>query len=441
MQQQKRQRQSQSHQQSERLAQQAQIPSENLEESLKALKQDHLVDYVKNSSEIAKQLELVDIGLALKSFESTMAPDTTKKESMKFDPIHCVSSFMSPNTSSEKGEIEQIGWKEIKEGKVCSVIMSGGQGTRLGFDGPKGKYKIGLLSDKSIFQIHIEKVMKIKQLCPTQPMIPIYIMTSDINHQIITDYFKEVNYFGYPAEDIMFFEQGLEPTFTFDGKVIIESTKSLSLAPGGNGGIYKALKTSGALDDMKRRGIQHIHVYGIDNVLTKALDPLFIGACAAQGAQVGNKTIWRADKSEKVGVSAEADGRLYVLEYTELPPSADDVDETGKLIYGAGNICNHYFSISFLVETSTDLSALCYHAAKKKIPFLETTTGQTVKPTSNNGIKLETFIFDVFPLAERWVIMEVCFFCPCYNLPHRFVHTLFTISSSYYYYYYYHKYY
>lgn len=385
-------------------------------ENLQALNQHHLIEHIHASETILDQVQKIDIGSALKSFlSSTLSSETKADEPKKFDPINVISKFLNPVDIAKKTEIESIGWKEISKGNVCSVIMSGGQGTRLGFDGPKGMYHPGLLSEKSIFQIHIEKVMKIKDLCSVKfssvpvPKIPIYIMTSDINHQKIMAYFKEVNYFGYPAEDIVFFEQGLEPTFTFDGKVIVESKDSLSLAPSGNGGIYKALKTSGAVDDMSRRGIKHLHVYGIDNVLTKVLDPLFIGACYDQNAEVGNKSVWRADKSEKVGVSAEANGRLHILEYTELPASvADTVDASGKLIYGAANICNHYFDISFLKEKVLvgDMSALSYHAASKKIPSLDPVSGLTVKPTANNGIKLETFIFDVFPLADRWVVME-----------------------------------
>jgi UDP-N-acetylglucosamine/UDP-N-acetylgalactosamine diphosphorylase len=160
---------------------------------------------------------------------------------------------------------------------------------------------------------------------------------------------------------------------------------------------------------MQRRGVEHLHIYGIDNVLTKSLDPVFLGACIEQSAECGNKVVWRAHKSEKVGVTAELDGRMHVLEYSELPPDlADAEDANGKLLFGAANICNHYLSVQFLTEKvfKDDKLSAVYHVAKKKIPFFDAALQETVTPSEPNGIKLEMFIFDVFPLASRWVVVE-----------------------------------
>jgi UDP-N-acetylglucosamine/UDP-N-acetylgalactosamine diphosphorylase len=177
---------------------------------------------------------------------------------------------------------EHLGIEAIQQGKVAAVIMSGGQGTQLGYDGPKGKYSIGLPSNKSIFQLHIERIQKLRQLCSTDSpaRIAIYIMTSDLNHNEIISFFTEHDFFGYPKQDVLFFEQGLEPCFTFDGKVILSSKTQIALAPDGNGGLYKALKHSGCFQDMLQRGIEHLHIYGIDNVLTKSCDPCS-SACAS----------------------------------------------------------------------------------------------------------------------------------------------------------------
>lgn len=212
--------------------------------------------------------------------------------------------------------------------------------------GPKGMYQLNIPSKKSIFQIHIEKILKIRNLCSINNhdhsiSIPIYIMTSNLNHNTIIDYFKENNYFGYPSNDIIFFEQGVEPSFTLDNKIIIESTSSLSLAPDGNGGIYRALLVNGCIDNMIHRGIEHLHIYGIDNILTKSLDPLFLGICIKNNVECGNKVIWRANKNEKVGVTAELNQNMHILEYSEIPVHlAESIDETtGKLLFGAANIC------------------------------------------------------------------------------------------------------
>jgi len=310
-----------------------------------------------------------------------------------------------------------LGKQAILEGKIAAVIMSGGQGTRLGFNGPKGMYDIGLPSKKSIFQMHLEKILGVWNMCsqgtgdikPSSPGIPVYIMTSSFNNDEIKQYFAANNNFGYPEDLLYFFSQNLEPCLTLDGgNIIIESENSLSMAPDGNGGLYGALQGSGALDDMRRRGVDAMHIYGIDNMLTKSCDPAFIGLCRHDDVQCGNKVVWRASKAEKVGVTIELAGRMAIVEYSDISKEmADATDSSDKLIYGAGNICNHYVTVDFIAtHVLTDLNGI-YHLASKKIPYFDPERRCTVTPESNNGAKMEMFIFDVFPLASRWAVMEV----------------------------------
>jgi len=305
--------------------------------------------------------------------------------------------------------IKRIGLNAISNEKVGAIIMSGGQGTRLGYNGPKGMYNIGLPSNKTIFQLHIEKIMSIRNLSnkKSNPSIPIYIMTSDLNDKIIKDYFHDNNYFGYPSEDIYFFEQGLMPCLTFDGKIIIESENKLALSPDGNGGIYNALLTSGALDDMINRGIEHLNIYGIDNILIKPLDPAFLGICISNNVQLGNKTVLRKLASEKVGVTANINDKMWILEYSDIPKElADAIDDEGDLLFQAANICNHYMSLSFIKDIVIPNLGNSYHLAPKKIPYWDPKLNQTIIPLTNNGINLEMLVFDVFPLADKWIVVE-----------------------------------
>lgn len=315
-------------------------------------------------------------------------------------------------SAADRKRIERIGLEAIGNSQVGAVILSGGQGTRLGFNGPKGMYDVGLISGKSIFQLHVERIMKIKELSGKllgkEVSIPIYVMTSDLNHDIIVNYFKEKLFFDYPEKDIFFFEQGLEPCFTFDGKIIVESPTSIALAPDGNGGVYPALVRSGAFDDMKRRHIAYLHVYGIDNILTKSLDPMFIGSCIDRHIECGNKVVWRANKSEKVGVTVESNSKMHIVEYSEIPPELAEVmnEKTNKLLYGAANICNHFLSIEFLAtKVFPNLSGI-YHLANKKIPYYDFNEKKVISPKTPNGVKLEMFIFDIFPFADKWVVIE-----------------------------------
>lgn len=371
--------------------------------------QQHIISSLSGFDEahpIFKQLKDLNISRSVGHFHEANVGGATQKSLDAFIPVKTVISLHDGNGAGID-EFARIGVEAIHGGKVAAVIMSGGQGTRLGYPGPKGMYDLGMPSHKTIFQLHIEKIMKVRQLYCSGTGIPIYVMTSNLNHSIIVDFFRKNSYFGYPATDVIFFEQGVEPSFTFDGKMIIESADSLSLAPDGNGGIYRALLYSGCIADINRRGIEHLHIYGIDNVLTKSLDPLFLGACIANGAECGNKVVWRAHKTEKVGVTAELNGRMHVLEYSELPADlADSEDATGKLLFGAANICNHYLSVRFLQDTVLPSLSEVYHVAKKKIPYYDPATNKTVTPTEVNGVKLEMFIFDVFPLATKWVVVE-----------------------------------
>lgn len=354
------------------------------------------------------QLQKLDLKESLNHFHAAHEPQA--KHLLPFQPVD-PTRVVRKQHHDQCQEGWRVGIRAIAEGKVAAVIMSGGQGTRLGFHGPKGIYSIGLPSDKSIFQIHIERIQRIRQLAAGEasslPRVAVYIMTSDLNHATIVEYFEANGHFGYPKEDIVFFEQGLEPCFSFDGKVILESDRSISLAPDGNGGLYKALRKSGCFEDIKARGIEHLHIYGIDNVLTKSLDPAFIGLCALKSAQCGNKVVWRASKSEKVGVTAELDEHMHILEYSEIPAAlAETEDSAGMLLFGAANICNHYLSVAFLQDVVLPQLSGIYHIAKKKIPYYNPETHQTATPDQPNGVKLEMFIFDVFPMAERWIVME-----------------------------------
>jgi UDP-N-acetylglucosamine/UDP-N-acetylgalactosamine diphosphorylase len=398
----------------------------SLEDSLRNEEQEHILGLFPSLPQdeehpLHKQLLSVDISgvrHALRSSQAVIADEAV------VTPVSEIIDWSSIDEDT-KEDVVKIGYDALGRGSCAAVILSGGQGTRLGFNGPKGMFNFGMPSSKTIFQLHIEKIQRLRHLTAINgslPYIPVYIMTSDLNDKVISDYFKDSDYFGYPENDMFFFQQDLMPCITPDGKLIVESETSLAQAPCGNGGIYAALEKSGALVDMESRGVKHLHIYGIDNVLTKSLDPGFLGLCIKHQAECGNKVVWRASKSEKVGVTAEKGSRLTVVEYSDIPPALAEAQDyaTGKLIFGAANICNHYFSLAFIKNKVIGSSLLTYHIANKKIPYLDSESRETVAPRENNGIKLELFIFDVFCLADRWLVVEVCRedeFAPVKNEP------------------------
>ena len=301
----------------------------------------------------------------------------------------------------------EIGLRSIARGEVAALVLAGGQGTRLGFDGPKGMYNIELPSGRTLFQMIMERLKKLSQLA-SGGTIPFYIMTSPLNHTETKNYLANHNYYGLDEKNVTLFSQGMLPCLTEGGKIILESAGKVAMAPDGNGGIYPSLLASGALDDMSKRGIRYLHVFSIDNAMVRPADPVFIGYCIQQEADCGNKVVWKAHAHEKVGVVASKDGKPCIVEYSEITSEmAERTDSDGRLVFGAGNICNHFYTLDFIQTQILPNMGNMYHIARKKIKYYDDERKESITPTSNNGSKLETFIFDVFPLSKKMAVLDV----------------------------------
>ena len=323
----------------------------------------------------------------------------------------------------------------VADGKVAVVLMAGGQGTRLGSSAPKGCFDIGLPSEKSLFQIQAERIWKVQRLSEkkhgkTDVVIPWYVMTSGPTRGPTQKFFEEHDYFGLGKDNVIIFEQGILPCISNEGKILLESKskasgilnelykgrplmhKQVAVAPDGNGGIYQALITSKVRTDMRERGIQHIHAYCVDNCLVKVADPVFIGFSASKDVDIATKVVRKRSAEEPVGLIILKDGKPDVVEYSEIDSStaqAKDTKQPDVLKFRAANIVNHYYSFRFLETIEEWSHELPHHVARKKIPYIDTEKGETIKPEKPNGIKLEQFVFDVFPMLElkRFASMEV----------------------------------
>lgn len=273
-------------------------------------------------------------------------------------------------------------------------------------------YDIGLPSHKSLFRVQGERIRKLqemaKKLTNKNGYITWYIMASEHTMQPTRAYFKENNFFGLREEDIMMFEQGSLPCFDFDGNIFLDEKHRISKAPDGNGGLYRALRDKGILADMNRRGTKYLHAHSVDNILIKVADPIFIGYCVKQNADCAAKVVEKSHPNEAVGVVCMVDGKYQVVEYSEITQSTAELrNADGRLTFNAGNICNHFFTTTFLNKIgSTFEKELKLHVAKKKIPFIDN-SGKRITPDKVNGIKIEKFIFDVFEFAENFATVEV----------------------------------
>ena len=300
---------------------------------------------------------------------------------------------------------EARGEQLLKAGKIGAFLVAGGQGTRLGYDGPKGEYPVTPIRRKPLFQVFAEQL-----LCHGRSSgrsIPWYIMTSDINDSPTRAFFKKHDYFGYNPADVFFFQQGMMPAFDLSGKMLLAEPSSLALSPDGHGGSLRAIARSGALADMKKRGVEHLSYFQVDNPLVHTIDPLFLGLHDLTHSEMSSKTIAKAHALEKVGNFCIADGKLQVIEYSDLPDElARKTNDDGSLVFNAGSIAIHALAVSFIerLNQGGELK-LPWHRAEKKVAHVDD-NGQTVKPQKPNAIKLEQFVFDAIPLAEHSIVLE-----------------------------------
>ena len=293
----------------------------------------------------------------------------------------------------------------LADGRVGIFVVAGGQGTRLGFDGPKGSFPVGPVSDRCLFEIQAQKIRGIGRRYGNR--VPWYVMTSDATDADTRALFEQRDYFGMPPEDVFIFPQGMVPAFDFEGRLMLETPDRIFESPNGHGGAITALSDSGALKDMRTRGIDTIFYYQVDNPLVRIADPEYLGLHDESRAEMSCKVLRKPDPDVKWGVVARVDGRVGIVEYTELTNDMRNARDTdGQLVYWAGSPAIHILSSDFVQRVSERADELLpYHASPKKIPTVAA-DGTPVSPSEPNGSKLERFVFDALPAAERVCIVE-----------------------------------
>lgn len=299
----------------------------------------------------------------------------------------------------------RLGHELISAGKVGALLVAGGQGTRLGFDGPKGNYPISPLKHKTLFQIFAETIAAVSRRYGAT--CPWYIMTSPMNHAETVHIFESNRFYGLDPKDIFIFRQGTLPNFDFDGRILLTDKAEVARSPDGHGGCIMALQRSGALADMNDRGIEYLSYWQVDNPLVRLFDPLFVGLHALDEAQMSSKAVIKNDPKEKVGNFCLIGGKMTVIEYSDLPDTlAEKRNSDGSLAFRLGSIAIHIINRTFVEKLNTEGFSLPLHRADKKIKCIDL-QGNPIDPQKPNGIKLESFIFDALPMTERSVILEI----------------------------------
>jgi UDP-N-acetylglucosamine/UDP-N-acetylgalactosamine diphosphorylase len=302
-------------------------------------------------------------------------------------------------------EAERRGTAAIRAGGVGALIAAGGQGTRLGFEQPKGMFPIGPVSGRTLFQIFADRLLAINKFYGVR--IPLYVMTSAATDAETQAYFQEHDFLGLPEEDVKIFQQGTMPAVdAASGKLLLATKNSLALSPDGHGGTVAALASNGCFADLQQRGIEHLSYIQVDNPLAHLCDPVLIGHHLISGSEMTSEVIRKRYPTEKVGNVVSVDGAVQIIEYSDLPESAAELRTAeGQLKLWAGSIAVHVFDLDFLCRMRDSSVALPFHRALKSVPYIDS-EGHEVRPDQANATKFEKFIFDLLPHAANAFVVE-----------------------------------
>ncbi len=368
--------------------------------------QEHLLCFIDELPQaeqkfLISQILSVDFSELARLHKQLVAGNSQENVAEVFEPLQARN--WDACAINERAAMCNQGMRALREGKVAAFLVAGGQGTRLGHAGPKGVFDIGLPSHKSLFQIQAERLRSLSR--QSGKVIPWYIMTSIENHAETVAYFTEHNWFEIPQSEIFFFQQGEMPLVDEQGRILLASKGRLAMGANGNGGCFLALSKSGALEDMRRRGVEYVFVYSVDNALVRICDPRFLGYAIQSGLPIASKAVVKATPGEKVGVLCRRNGRPSILEYSEMTEDMMTAkDSHGMPLYTSANIAVHLFTRTFLERHCA--ASLPFHLAHKRIPFIDS-KGVLVNPATPNAYKFEMFMFDLFPLAEDMAALLV----------------------------------
>lgn len=389
------------------------IAPENLRRRLQQYCQDHvLTDWDRLSPDqqrdLIAQIEKLDL-------DELQRLHARRHHKDAIPELHRLAPLPQPaETHAQIDHFRQLGEAAFRNGEVAFLVVAGGQGTRLGFDHPKGMFPVGPVSKKTLFQLYAEKILALGRRYGKP--LSLLVMTSPATHEETVAFFQEQRNFGFDAQRVRFFCQGTMPALDFDsGRLLLEAPGKLALSPNGHGGVLAALRDADLFSELNRHAVRTIFYFQVDNALTNLADVVFLGRHLAQRAEASSKVLPKRHPKEKMGNFVLVDGRCSIIEYSDLPDewahlpaphpqpvSRGETADTGLFFWG-GNTAIHLFDVAFLRRLNEHADSIPWHLARKKVPYLAP-DNRVVQPERENALKFERFIFDVLPLAERWTV-------------------------------------
>jgi len=379
------------------------MPKQDLLEQLEPYGQEHVLRWwdtltPQEQQALSGQIER----LQLDFIDPERTAPATESLGARLDEFEAP-DVVTPTGSTVDRQAEELGETMLRQGEVGLILVAGGQGTRLKFDGPKGTYPIMPLSGKTLFELHAEKILALRSRYAGA--LPLYVMTSDATDQATREYFAANDYLGLGEHTVRFFMQNSMPVVDRDWKLLMGSKSTIAMSPDGHGGCIAALKSTGMIEDMRGRGVRDLFYFQVDNVLVQLADPLFMGYHRVRSAEMSLKVLQKRDPEEKLGVVGRLDGRLHVVEYSDLSHEQKHArDPDGRLKYPLGSIAIHAFQVDFLDRVADARFPL--HRAEKDVPYVDEQGVLREPRDEKNGIKFEMFIFDALPQARSAVVYQ-----------------------------------
>ncbi|WP_437230014.1 UTP--glucose-1-phosphate uridylyltransferase [Planctomicrobium sp. SH661] len=377
--------------------------------------QEHLVQFwdelnPSQQQTLAEQIQEIDFPLMQRLIAQAKSPHSAgesvaDKAARATSPQQLVRIPRSQADREQQKKAGEIGKELLSSGKVGAILVAGGQGSRLGFDEPKGMFPIGPVSDRTLFQIHCEQILARSLQVGAQ--IPYFIMTSEATHRPTVKFFEQNRYFGLSEDNVFFFQQSSLPAVDAEtGKMLMERKDRIGTSPDGHGGMLRALERSGMLGVMRDREIEHLYYHQVDNPTAIVCDPVLLGHHLLSHSDLTTKVVAKVSPEEKMGVLASVDGKTEIIEYSDLPVEQSKRKQAdGTLVFWAGNTAIHVFKRRFIEKLLGDELSLPFHVAHKKVACLDE-SGNPVSPSEPNAFKFEQFIFDALPHAKVALVVE-----------------------------------